>query len=198
MDRWFSTSWGLFWINEKVFFLDTKFWCFFEMSFLGVVLNDDNSNIRLLETPHEIFWHWLLIHPIVIQCAYPWRELSISVNKSCRSFPCMNSWGSPRVRTNQSQLSFMNLISFGTQLLLLVVMIFSIWDSWCSYHQDLKTNRCWFQFLFLKFGVSRNSGLNWYCGSLVFNLLKTSLNQSKGLLSWIPSFGVSLRWVSWV
>ena len=113
-------------------FLDTKFWCFFEINFLGVVLNDDTSNIRLLETPHEIFWHWLLIHPIVIQCAYPWRELSISVNKSCHSFPCMNSWVSPHVRTNQSQLSFMTLIPFGTQLFLLVVMILSIYESWCS------------------------------------------------------------------
>ena len=198
MDRWFSTSWGLFWINEKVFFLDTKFWCFFEMSFLGVVLNDDNSNIRLLETPHEIFWHWLLIHPIVIQCAYPWRELSISVNKSCRSFPCMNSWVSPRVRTNQSQLSFMNLISFGSQLLLLVVMIFSIWDSWCSYHQDLKTNRCWFQFLFLKFCLAEFQFelILWIVG---FQLLADFLlYQWKGLPSWVPSFGVSLRWVSWV
>ena len=32
-------------------FLDNKFSCFFEMSFLGVVLNDEASNILLLETP---------------------------------------------------------------------------------------------------------------------------------------------------
>ena len=167
-------------------FLDTKFSCFFEMSFLGVVLNDEASHIIppryphdlfwhwLLIRPiviqcaypwrdlsiivnkscqsfpcnnswvlprvrinqfhylwclHEIFWHWLLIHPIVIQCAYPWRELSISVNKSCQSFPCMNSLVSPHVRTNQSQLSFMTRVSFGTKLLLLVVMILFICDS---------------------------------------------------------------------
>ena len=199
VDRWFPTSCGLSFVSvEWSSFLGAKFSCFSEVSFAGVVISSEASNTILLETFQEGFWHWLLSLPIVIQCASPWRELSISVNKSCQSFPCMNSWVSPRVRTNQSQLSFMSLISFGTQLLLLVVMIFSICDSWCSYHQDLKTNRCWFQFLFLKFGVSGNSGLNWYCGSLVFNLLKTSLNQSKGLLSWIPSFGVSLRWVSWV
>ena len=82
-------------------FLDTKFSCFFEMSFLGVVLNDEASHIIPPRYPHDLFWHWLLIRPIVIQCAYPWRDLSIIVNKSCQSFPCNNSWVLPRVRINQ-------------------------------------------------------------------------------------------------
>ena len=118
--------------------------------------------------------HWLLNLSIVIQCVYPWIELSVSVNK-CQSFPCMKSWVSPRVRTNQSQLSLMTLTIFGTQLLLLVVMILTICDSWCSYHQDMKTNCSSFQFLFVIFAVSRNSSLKWYCGSLAFNFLRTSL-----------------------
>ena len=119
--------------------------------------------------------HWLLNLSIVIQCVYPWRKLSVSVNKSCQSFPCMKSWVSPRVRTNQSQLSLMTLILFGTQLLLLGVMILSVCDSWCSYHQDLKTICSSFQFPFLKFAVSQNSSSKWYYGSLVFNFLGTSL-----------------------
>ena len=118
-------------------------------------------------------WHWLLIRPIVIQCAYPWRELSIFVNKSYQSFSRMNSWVSPCVKLNQSQPSLMALNVFGTQLLLLGVMILSIRDSWCSYQQDLKTNCSSFQFL-LKFAVSGNCSLNWYYGSLVFNFLGSS------------------------
>ena len=53
MDRWFSTFWGLLcFISIKwSCFLGTNFSCFFEMSFLGVVLNDEASNIILLETP---------------------------------------------------------------------------------------------------------------------------------------------------
>ena len=114
MDWWFPTSWGLlcFESMKRSSPLDTRFSCFFEMSFLGVVLKDEISSIILLETPHEIFWHWLLIHPIVMQCAYPWGELSVSVNKSCQSFPCMKSWLSPRVRTNQSKHYLMTLTNF--------------------------------------------------------------------------------------
>ena len=111
----------------------------------------------------------------MIQCAYPWKELSIIVNKSRQSFPRTKSSVSPRVRTNQSQFSLMTLIILGTQLLLLVVMSLSICDSWCSYHQDLETNCSSFQFLFLKFGVSLNSTLKWFYGSLVFKFLRTCL-----------------------
>ena len=120
-------------------FLDTKFWCFFEMSFLGVVLNDDNSNIRLLETPHEIFWHLFLIHPLVIQCAYPWRELSISVNKSCQSFPCMNSWVSPRVRTNQSHHLWW------LSMFLVLSCCCSEWWFCPSVFPDVRTSKIWKQ-----------------------------------------------------
>ena len=175
----------LFCSNEEVFLLGHKFSCFLEI-FCEVPLQMMKLVIlaRLLKTFHQDFWICLLnLRPIrkSLTTVYWWEQVL---------------WKLPsRVGTNQSK-RLMALNKFGTQLLLLVVMIFSICDSWCSYHQDLKSNRCWFQFLFLKFGVSRNSGLNWYCGSLVFNLLKTSLNQSKGLLSWIPSFGVSLRSVS--
>ena len=36
--------------------MDTKFSCFFEISFLGVILNDAVSNTILLETSHEDVW----------------------------------------------------------------------------------------------------------------------------------------------
>ena len=120
--------------------------------------------------PRVVFWQWLLIRSVVIQCAYPWRELSIILKKSCQSFSRMKSWVSPRVRTNQSHLLWW-LSVFGAQMLLVGVMILSIRDSWCWYHQDMKTNCSSFQFLFLIFAVSRNSTLKWYYGSLVFNFL---------------------------
>ena len=59
MDRWFSTSWGLFCFDSMQMssLMDTKFSCFFEISFLAVNLNDAVSNTILLETSHEDVWH---------------------------------------------------------------------------------------------------------------------------------------------
>ena len=145
--------------------MDTKFSCFFEISFLGVNLNDAVSNTILLETSHEDVWHWLLNLPIPIQSARLWRELSINVNKSYQSFP--------RVRTNQSQpLMALNILV--TQLLS------SYWWFCPSLTPDVRTTNIWTQIqahyiLFLKFGVSQISTLRWFCWSLVFNFLRTSL-----------------------
>ena len=159
MDRWFSPFWGpiCFEALKRSSFLDAKFACFFEMSFLGVVLNDEVCNTILLETSHEDFWHWLLILPIMIQSARLWREFSFSVNKLCQSFPCKNSWVWDRITTNQSQPSLMVLNIFGTQFLLLGMMILSIFNSSNSCYQDLKTLQSALKFLFLNFGVSRSS-----------------------------------------
>ena len=105
----------------------------------------------------------------------PCQELSFDGNKSHQTLPLKKNWVSPCFKTNQSQPSLVALNVFGTQLLLVGVMILSIRDSWCWYHQDLNTNCSSFQFLFLKFAVSRNSSLKWCYGSLVFHFLRISL-----------------------
>ena len=55
LDGWYSTSWGFLCFESMKWscFSGTKFSCFFEMSFLGVILNDEASSIILLETHHE-------------------------------------------------------------------------------------------------------------------------------------------------
>ena len=105
----------------------------------------------------------------------PWQELFFDGNKSYQTLPLKKNWVSPCFKTNQSQPSLVALNVFGTQLLLVGVMILSIRDSWCWYHQDLNTNCSSFQFIFLKFAVSRNSSLKWCYGSLVFHFLRISL-----------------------
>ena len=171
MDWWFPTSWGLlcFESMKRSSPLDTRFSCFFEMSFLGVVLKDEISSIILLETPHEIFWHWLLIHPIVMQCAYPWGELSVSVNKSCQSFPCMKSWVSPRVRTNQSKHYLMTLTNFWYSVAVAQSDDFVL--PWLlMFVPPRSENKLKLVSVFFpKSAVSWNSSLNWCCGSLVFD-----------------------------
>ena len=137
------------------------------MSFQGAVLYEEASNTIFLETSHEDTWHWLLNLPIAIQSARLWRELSISVSKSYQSFP------------NESESTNVNLWWLSIILVLSCCCsewwFMSIFDSWCSYHQHLKTNCSPLQFLFSKFAVSRNSSLKWYYGLMVSNFLGTSL-----------------------
>ena len=107
--------------------------------------------------------------------------------KSCLK----KSWMSPCGKTNQSQLSLMTLILFGTQLLLLGVMILSVCDSWCSYHQDLKTICSSIQFLFPKICCLAEFQFEMMFWILIFNFLRIFvLNQWKGLLAWTGSFRI--------
>ena len=124
-------------------------------------------------TPRDarvVFWQWLLIRSIVIQCAYPWRELYYC-EEIVSKFLSHEELGVASRQNQPISPSLMALSVFGAQMLLVGVMILSIRDSWCWYHQDMKTNCSSFQFLFLIFAVSRNSSLKWYYGSLVFNFL---------------------------
>ena len=199
MDRCFSTSWGLlcFESMKRSSFLDIKFSCFFVISFLGVVLNDEVSTTILLETSHEDVWHCLLNVTVVIKCAYPWRQLYFC-EQALPKFPRMNNWVSSRVRSNQFHRLWLLSIFFSTQLLLLGVMILSFRDSWCSYHQDLKTNCSSFQLLFQKVWCLAEFQFELILWIVGFQLLEDFfvLTQWKCLLSWIPSFRVSLRLVS--
>ena len=200
MDRWISTSWGLlrFESMKRSSFLDTKFSCFFEMSFWGVVLNDEASHIIPPRYPHDLFWHWLLIRPIVIQCAYPWRDPSIIVNKSCQSFPCNNSWVLPRVRINQFHYlwwppMFLVVNAFArsddfVHLWLLLFVPPSCESKWQPFN--------FFSQILLSCGIPVWNDImdRWFLIFLDFFVLY----QWKSLLSWITSFLVSLGWVSWV
>ena len=137
-----------------------------------VVLNDEASNTRLLKTFHQDFWIWLLN-------LSPWRKaLTRTVfwwEQVISKLPSQEKLGVASRQNQPISPSLMALDVFGAQMLLVGVMILSIRDSWCSYHQDMKTNCSSFQFLFLIFAVSRNSSFKWYYGSLVFNFLRTSL-----------------------
>ena len=123
-----------------------------------------------LSTKFSVFACWISGHR-----ESPWQELFFDGNKSYQTLLLKKRWVSLCVKTNQSQPSLMALNVFGTQLLLVGVMILSIRDSWCWYHQNLNTNCSSFQFLFLKFAVSRNSTLKWCYEWLVFHFLRTSL-----------------------
>ena len=156
MDRWFSTSWGFlcFESMKRSSCLDTEFSCFSE-----IICEVPFQMMKLLRldswrfsTKITEFGCWIFRHG-----ESPWQELFSDSSKSYQTLPLKKSWVSPCVKVNQSQLSLTTLIIFGTKLLLLIVMILSIFESWCSYHQDLKTNCSSFEFLFLKIAVSQNS-----------------------------------------
>ena len=172
--------------------LGTKFSCFFEISFLGVVLIDEVSNNILLETSYEDIWHWLLNLPIAIQSARRWRELFISVNKSYRSFPI----ASESTNLNLWWLSIILVLSCCSS----EWWFMCIFDSWSSYRRDLETIWSSLQFSFPKFWCLAVFQFEIFPLNVGFQLLEDffGLNQWKGLLSWIPNFRVSLRLVSWV
>ena len=158
MDRWFSTSWGFpcFESMKRSSCLDTEFSCFLEIIYevpfqMMKLLRLDSWRFSTKTTE---FGCWISRHG-----ENPWQELFFDGNKSYQTLPLKKSWVSPCVKTNQSPPALMALNVFGTQLLLLIVMILSIRDSWCSYRQDLKTNCSSFQFLFLKIAASQNSSL---------------------------------------
>ena len=158
MDRWFSTSWGFlcFESMKRSSCLDTEFSCFSEIlcempfQMMKLLILDSWR----LSTEFPEFGCWISGHG-----ESPWQELFFDGNKSFQTLPLKKSWVSPCIKTNQSQPSLMALNVFGTQLLLVGVMILSIRNSWCWYHQNLNTNCSSFQFLFLKVAVSRNSSL---------------------------------------
>ena len=174
MDRWFSTSWGFrcFESMKRSSRVDTKFSRFLEIicevtfQMMKLLIQDFGR----LSTKISEFGCWNSRHG-----ENPCQELSFDGNKSHQTLPLKKRWVSLCVKTNQSQPSLMALKVFGTQLLLVGVMILSIRDSWCWYHQNLNTNCSSFQFLFLKFAVSRNSSLKWCFEWLVFHFLRTSL-----------------------
>ena len=158
MDRWFSTSLGFLCFDsmKRSSCLDTEFSCFSE-----IICEVPFQMMKLLRldsgrfsTKTNEFGCWISRHG-----ESPWQELFFDGNRSYQTLSLKKSWVSPWVKVNQSQLSLMTLIIFGTKLLLLIVMILSIFDSWCSYHQDMKTKGSSFQFVFLKFGVSLSSSL---------------------------------------
>ena len=158
MDRWFSTSLGFlcFESMKRSSCLETEFSCFLEIicevpfQMMKLLLLDSWS----LSTNISEFGYWISRHG-----ESPWQELFFDGNKSFQTLPLKKSWVSPCVKTKQSRPSLMALNVFGTRLLLLGVMIWSIRDSWCSCRQDLKTNCSSYQFLFLKIAVSQNSSL---------------------------------------
>ena len=158
MDRWFSTSLGFlcFESMKRSSCLDTEFSCFLEIicevpfQMMKLILLDSwRFSAKISE-----FGYWISRHG-----ESPWQELFFDGNNWYQTLPLKKSWVSPCVTTNQSQLSLMALNVFGTQLLLVGLMILSIRDSWCSYRQGLKTNCSSYQFLFLKIAVSQNSSL---------------------------------------
>ena len=155
MDRWFSTFSGFrcFESMKRSSCLDTEFSCFLEIIYeapfqMMKLLRLDSWRFSIKTTE---FGCWISLHG-----ENPWQELFFDGNKSYQTLPLKKSWVSPCVKTPPA---LMALNVFGTQLLLLIVMILSIFDSWCSYHQGLKTNCSSFQFVFLRFAVSRNSTL---------------------------------------
>ena len=156
MDRWFSTSLGFlcFESMKRSSCLDTEFSCFLE-----IICEVPFQMMKLLlleswrlSTKISEFGYWISRHG-----ESTGQELFFDGSKSYQNLPLKKRWVSLCVKTNQSQPSLMALNVFGTQLLLLGVMILSIRDSWCSYRQDLKANCSSYQFLFLKFAVSQNS-----------------------------------------
>ena len=158
MNGWFFTSWGhrCFQSLRRSFRMDTEF-----SRFLEIICNVPFQMMKLLILDswrlsnefHE-FGCWISGHG-----ESPWQELFFDGNKSFQTLPLKKSWVSPCIKTNQSQPSLMALNVFGTQLLLVGVMILSIRNSWCWYQQNLNTNCSSFQFLFLKIAESQNSSL---------------------------------------
>ena len=172
MDRWFSTSWGLrcFESMKGSSAEETEF-----SRFLEIIFKVPFQMMKLLildswrlSTKISEFGCWTSRHG-----ENPCQELSFDVNKSHQTLPLKKNWVSPCLKTNISQPSLVALNVFGTQLLLVGVMILSIRDSWCWYHQDLNTNCSSFLFIFLKFAVSRISSLKWCFEWLVFHFLRT-------------------------
>ena len=102
-----------------------------------------------------------------------WQELFFGGNKSYQTLPLKKSWALTRVRINQFQPSFVTLNSFGTQLLLLGLMVSS------SLTPQIRVIVIWKQieilYSFFFFGLLRDSSLNWYYGSFVFHFLRTFL-----------------------
>ena len=199
MDWWFPTSWGLlcFESMKRSSPLDTRFSCFFEISFLGVVLKDEISSIILLEAPTKFsdtgcrfIQSWCNAHILEENCLFLWTsptKVSLAWKVGCRlaSEP-----------TNLNILWWLSLF-FGTQMLLLVVMNLAFRDSWCSYHQDLKTNCSSFQLLFQKIWCLAEFQFElmlWIVGFRLDDFFV--LNQCNCLPFWIPIFRVLLRWIS--
>ena len=158
MDRWFSTFSGFrcFESMKKSSCLDTEFPCFLEIICEVPFQMMKLSNFRLLKTFHQDFWIWLLnLSPrrkSLTRTVFWWEQV-------ISNLASQEKLGVILRQAKQSQPSLMALNVFGTQLLLVGVMILSIFDSWYSYHQNLKTNCSSFQFLFLKIAVSQNSSL---------------------------------------
>ena len=138
MDCWFSNSWGFLcfeWMKRSSC-LDTEFSCFLEiicevpfqmMKFL--ILDSWRLSTKISEFGCSISRHG----------ESPWQELFFDGNKSYQNLPLKKRWVSLCVKTNQSQPSLVALDVFGTQLLLVGVMILSIRDS------DVRTTKIWTQ-----------------------------------------------------
>ena len=62
---------SLLWINEKVFFLGYQAFVFLWDEFHRCSFKWWSFSYSTPGDPHQLFSHWLLIRPIVIQCAYP-------------------------------------------------------------------------------------------------------------------------------
>ena len=158
MDRWFSTFSGFrcFESMQKSSCVETEFSCFLEIICEVPFQMMTLSNSRLLKTFHQDFWIWLLnLSPrrkSLTRTVFWWEQV-------ISNLAAQEKLGVILCQAKQSQPSLMALNVFGAQLLLLIMMILSIFDSWCSYHQGLKTNCSSFQFVFLKFAVSRKSSL---------------------------------------
>ena len=154
MDRWFSTFSGFrcFESMQKSSCVETEFSCFLEIMYdvPFQMMKLQRLDSWRFSTKTTEFGCWISRHG-----ENPWQELFFDGNKSYQTLPLKKSWVSPCVKTNQSPPALMALNVFGTQLLLLIVMILSISDSWCSYHQGLKTNCSSFQFLFSQKLLSR-------------------------------------------
>ena len=198
MDRWFSTFWGLLcFISIKwSCFLGTKFSCFFEMSFIGVVLNDEASHILLLETPTNYSrtgcWFvqsWSNAHILKENCLLLWTshaKVSLAWIVGCH------------FASEPTNLTIFD----GSQCFCYAVAVARSDDFvhlWLLMFVPPRSEHN-LQLVSVSFpkicclAAFQFEMILWIVG---FQLLEDFfvLNQWKGLLSWIPSFRVSLRWV---
>ena len=200
VDRWFSTFWGLLcFISIKwSCFLGTKFSCFFEMSFIGVVLNDEASHILLLETPTNYSrtgcWFvqsWSNAHILKENTLLLWTshaKVSLAWIVGCH------------FASEPTNLTIFD----GSQCFWYSVAVARSDDFvhlWLLLFVPPSCENKWQPFNFL-------SQILLSCGNPVWNDIMDRwflifldffvLYQWKSLLSWITSFLVSLGWVSWV
>ena len=138
----------------------------------AAVSNVEASNTRLVKTFHQDFLIWLLN-------LSSWRKsLTRTVfwwEKSYQTLLLKKKVGG-RLAAEPTNLSLLWWLSiFGTQLLLLGVMVLSICDSWCSYYQDLKTIYSSFQSLFPKICCLAEFQFEMMFWILIFNFLRISL-----------------------